>query len=118
MAAVPSPVLPAPPPALLRPVIEVVGTLDDFVLPEVLSYRERVQAAGMAELHELRLVEGAWRVGPEDDAVAELQAWAEELGLSETDREALATGRSLALDVRRALSDLDARLRDPSQSSP
>ena len=113
-AAVPSPVLPAPPATLRRPVVEVVGALDDFVLPEVISYRDRVQAAGAAELHELRLVEGAWRVGPEDDAVEEIQAWADELGLSETDRAALATGSSLASEVRRALSDLDARLRNPS----
>ena len=51
-AAAPSPVLPAPPATLRRPVVEVVGALDDFVLPEVLSYRDRVQAAGTAELHE------------------------------------------------------------------
>lgn len=112
-AAAPSPVLPAPPTGLRRPVIEVAGTLDDFVLPEVLSYRERIQTAGATALHELRLVEGAWRVGPGDDAVAELQAWAEELGLSEADQDALATGRSLAPDVRKALSDLDTRLREP-----
>ncbi len=113
-AAAPSPVLPAPPATLRRPVVEVVGALDDFVLPEVLSYRDRVQAAGTAELHELRLVEGAWRVGPGDGAVEEIQAWAEELGLSAADRAALATGRSLAPEVRKALSDLDARLREPT----
>ena len=113
-AAAPSPVLPAPPATLRRPVVEVVGALDDFVLPEVLSYRDRVQAAGTAQLHELRLVEGAWRVGPGDGAVEEIQAWAEELGLSAADRAALATGRSLAPEVRKALSDLDARLREPT----
>lgn len=115
VAASPNPVLPAPPVELRRPVVEVVGSLDDFVLPEVLAYRERVQAAGAADLHELRLVDGAWRVGPGDDALEEFQAWAEELGLPAADREALATGRSLAPDVRRALSDLDGRLRDPGQ---
>ena len=114
-AAAPSPVLPAPPAALRRPVIEVAGTLDDFVLPEVLSYREKIQGGEAAELHELRLVEGAWRVGPGDDAVEELQAWAEELGLSEADRDALATGRSLAPEVRRALADLETRLRTSPQ---
>lgn len=112
VAAFPSPVLPAPPAALRRPVVEVVGSLDDFVLPEVLAYRERVQEAGAVELHELRLVEGAWRVGPGGDALEEFQAWAEELGLSPADREALATGRSLAPEVRKALSDLNARLRE------
>ena len=115
VAAAPSSVLPAPPAALRRPVIEVVGTLDDFVLPEVLAYRDRVQAAGMTELHELRLVPGAWGVGPGDDAVEELQAWAAELGLSDADRAALATGQSLAPEVQRALTDLDARLRDPAR---
>ena len=113
-AAFPNPVLPAPPVDLRRPVIEVVGSLDDFVLPEVLSYRERLQAAGAARFHDLRLVDGAWRVGPEDDAVEELQAWAATLGLAPRDREALASGRSLAPSVRGALSDLDARLREPS----
>ena len=113
VAASPNPVLPAPPVELRRPVVEVVGSLDDFVLPEVLAYRERVQAAGAADFHELRLVDGAWRVGPGDDALEEFQAWAEELGLPAADREALATGRSLAPDVRRALSDLDGRLREP-----
>ena len=115
VAAAPSSVLPAPPMTLRRPVIEVVGTLDDFVLPEVLAYRDRIQAAGMAELHELRLVEGAWGVGPGDDAVEEMQAWAAELGLADADRAALATGRSLAPEIQRALTDLAARLRDPSR---
>lgn len=112
-AASPNPVLPAPPVELKRPVLEVVGSLDDFVLPEVLAYRERVQAAGAAELHQLRLVEGAWHVGPDDDAVEEFQAWGEELGLSVTDRDALGTGRSLAPEVRKALADLETRLRAP-----
>lgn len=112
-AASPNPVLPAPPVELRRPVVEVVGSLDDWVLPEVLAYRERVQAAGGADLHQLRLVEGAWHVGPDDDALEEFQAWAGELGLSAADREALATGRSLAPEVRKALADLDTRLREP-----
>ena len=115
VAAAPSPVLPAPPVALERPVIEVVGTLDDFVLPEVLSYRDRIQAAGMTGVHELRLVPGAWGVGPGDDAVEELQAWAAELGLSDADRAALASGRSLAPEVQRALTDLNARLQDSTR---
>lgn len=111
VAASPNPVLPAPPVDLKRPVVEVVGSLDDFVLPEVLAYRERVQAAGAAEMHALRLVEGAWRVDPEDDALEEFQSWAQELGLSVAEREALGTGGSLAPEVRRALADLDTRLR-------
>lgn len=110
-ATLPIPVLPAVSAEVRRPVIEVVGSLDDFVLPEVLAYRERVQAAGAAPLHELRVVEGAWRAGPGDDAVEELQAWAEALGLAPPHRAALAGGESLAPAVRRALTDLDARLR-------
>lgn len=114
-AAFPSPVLPAPPASLRRPVLEVVGSLDDFVLPEVLAYRERVQAVGAARFHELRLVEGAWRADPADDAVEEFRAWAASLGLPPEDREALGSGRSLAPSVRTALSDLDARLQDSAQ---
>ena len=110
VAALPHPVLPAPPATLRLPVIEVVGSLDDFVLPEVLSYRERVQASGAAHIHDLRLVEGAWRVSPGDDAVAEFRAWAAELGLSPREQEVLGSGRRLDEPVRRALADLAARL--------
>ena len=112
-AAHPVPVLPAPPALLLRPVVEVVGTLDDFVLPEVLSFRERTQQAGSAALHDLRLVPGAWRVDPEDDAAPEFRARAKALGLTRSQQAALATGAPLAAPVRRALTDLDTRLRAP-----
>ncbi len=110
-AAYPAPVLPAPPAGLLRPVFEVAGTLDDFVLPEVLAYRERVQAAGAAALHDLRLVPGAWRAGPRGDIAAEFAARAEALGLAPRHRAALATGAPLAPAVRQALTDLHTRLR-------
>ena len=110
-AAYPAPVLPAPPAGLLRPVFEVAGTLDDFVLPEVLAYRERVQAAGAAALHDLRLVPGAWRAGPRGDIAAEFAARAESLGLAPRHRAALATGAPLAPAVRQALTDLHTRLR-------
>ena len=110
-AAYPVPVLPGPPALLLRPVVEVVGALDDFVLPEVLSYRERTQQAGSAALHDLRLVPGAWRFDPEDDALNEIRAQAKALGLTPAQQAALATGARLAVPVRRALDDLDRRLR-------
>ena len=110
-AAYPAPVLPAPPAGLLRPVFEVAGTLDDFVLPEVLAYRERVQAAGAAALHDLRLVPGAWRAGPRGDIAAEFAARAESLGLAPRHRAALSTGAPLAPAVRQALTDLHTRLR-------
>ena len=112
-AAYPVPVLPGPPALLLRPVVEVVGALDDFVLPEVLSYRERTQEAGSAALHDLRLVPGAWRFDPADDALNEIRAQAKALGLTPTQQAALATGAPLAAPVRRALTDLDRRLRAP-----
>ncbi len=115
VAAFPSPVLPAPPAELRRPVFEVVGSFDDFVLPEVLSYRERVQEAGAAHLHDLQLVAGAWQVGPEDDALEELIERAAALGLAPEDREALASGKSLAGPVRQALTGLDARLRTEAE---
>ncbi len=112
-AAYPVPVLPGPPALLRRPVVEVVGTLDDFVLPEVLSFRERTQQAGSAALHDLRLVPGAWRVDPADDAANEFRARAGALGLTPAQQAALATGAPLAAPVRRALTDLDTRLRAP-----
>lgn len=110
-AAYPTPVLPAPPVRLLRPVFEVVGTLDDFVLPEVLAYRERVQAAGAAALHDLRLVPGAWRAGPRGDLAAEFAARAEALDLAPRHGAALSTGAPLAPAARQALTDLHTRLR-------
>lgn len=110
-AAYPAPVLPAPPARLLRPVFEVVGTLDDFALPEVLAYRERVQAAGAAALHDLRLVPGAWRAGPTGDPAAEFAARAESLGLAPRHRAALSTGAPLAPAIRQALTDLHHHLR-------
>lgn len=110
-AAYPAPVLPAPPTRLLRPVFEVAGTLDDFALPEVLAYRDRVQAAGAADLHHLRLVPGAWRASPRGDPAAEFASRAAALGLAPRHRAALATGAPLDPAVRQALADLDARLR-------
>ncbi len=112
LAAFPRPVLPAPSAALRRPVIEVVGALDDLVLPEALAYRERVQAAGAADLHELRIVDGAWAIGPDDDALEEVQAQASGLGLAPDEIEALGAGESLAPAARKALADLDARIRN------
>ncbi len=112
IAAFPEAAPPAPPAALIRPAIEVVGTLDDLVLPEVLAWRDRVQAEGAAELHELRMVEGAWAIGPDDDALEETRASAATLGLAPEDIAALGTGESLAPASRRALTDLDARLRN------
>ncbi len=112
LAAFPTPVLPAPSAVLLRPVIEVVGALDDLVLPEVLAYRERVQAAGSADSHELRIVDGAWTVGPGDDALEEIRVQAHGLGLPPDEIEALGTGESLAPAARKALADLELRTRN------
>lgn len=106
----PRPVLPAPSAELRIPVIEVVGALDDWVLPEVLAYRDRVQAVAAGQFHDLRLVPGAWRADPEDDLVAEFRALASELDLDEADAEALGTGAPLAAEARRALADLQRRL--------
>ncbi len=108
--ASPRPVLPQPSAALRIPVFEVVGTLDDWVLPEVLSFRDRVQEASAGPLHDLRLVPGAWRADPDDDLVSEFRGIAAELGLDEPDAGALATGAPLAPEVRRALNDLQRAL--------
>ncbi len=118
----PTPELPALSAELRIPVIEVVGTLDDWVLPEVLAYRDRVQAAsggavsgtgqggGAPPLHELRLVPGAWRADPNDDVVSEFRAIAAEFGLGEEDRRALGDGAPLAPEARRALAGLQRLL--------
>lgn len=107
----PRPVLPQPSAALRIPTVEIAGTLDDWVLPEVLAFRDRVQADGSAgPLHDLRLVPGAWRADADDDLVSEFRAIAAELGLGEPEAAALSTGAPLAPEVRRALADLHRRL--------
>ncbi len=112
VAGFPVPLSPAPSTTLFRPVIEVVGSLDDLVLPEVLSYRDRIQSDSASDLHELRIVEGAWRIGPDDDALDEIRAQAAGLGLPASEIEELGSGASLAPAARKALTDLDDRLRN------
>ncbi|HJO37644.1 MAG: alpha/beta hydrolase domain-containing protein [Vicinamibacterales bacterium] len=55
---------------VLVPTIEVVGTYDDFVLPEILAYKRKVLADAVAgNRHRLYQVRRAWHISREDDAL-------------------------------------------------
>ena len=52
------------------PTLEVVGTFDDFVLPEILAYKRKVLAnPDSAHYHRLYQVKTAWHISREDDAL-------------------------------------------------
>jgi imidazolonepropionase-like amidohydrolase/SAM-dependent methyltransferase/pimeloyl-ACP methyl ester carboxylesterase len=93
--------------AVTVPVIEVVGTYDDFVLPEVLAYRSKVEARNAASRHRLYRVAGAWHISPEDDAISSFQFAGARLGLDEASLDAMATGASYLPAVREAFRTLD-----------
>lgn len=90
------------------PTIEVAGTYDDLTYPEILVYKEKVRAQGVADRHRLYAVEGAWHISPDDDAISSFQYVGSRMGLSEEDLDAMATGTSYLSAVRDALLLLDA----------
>ena len=52
------------------PTLEVVGTFDDFVLPEILAYKQKVLSnPDSAHYHRLYQVKTAWHISREDDAL-------------------------------------------------
>ena len=90
------------------PFIEVVGTFDDFVYPEVVAYRNQVERAGASERHRLYRVSGAWHIDPEDDAVSSFQHVGSRMGLSNEAIEAMGTGGRFIGVVQQALVALNA----------
>jgi acetyl esterase/lipase len=92
---------------LFIPTIEVVGTFDDVVLPEVLAYDEKVSAAGTTDRHRLYRVEGAWHISRDDDAISSFQYVGSRMGLDEASIDAMATGASYLNVVHQSLLLLD-----------
>jgi len=93
--------------AVVVPTIEVAGTYDDFVYPEILVYKEKVRGQGLTERHRLYEVEGAWHISRDDDAIASFQYVGSRMGLSEDVLDAMATGASYLPTVRESLLLLD-----------
>jgi hypothetical protein len=89
------------------PCIEIVGTFDDFVFPEVLAYEKKVRARGAGSRHRLYQIEGAWHISRDDDAVSTFQYAGSGMGLDEASLDALATGASYLSAAREALLLLD-----------
>lgn len=94
--------------ALVVPTIEVAGTFDDFVYPEILVYKEKVRRQGLTERHRLYEVEGAWHLSHDDDAISSFQYVGSRMGLPEETLDAMATGASYLPAVRDSLLLLDA----------
>ncbi len=94
--------------AVVVPTIEVAGTYDDFVYPEILVYKEKVRGQGASDRHRLYEVEGAWHISHDDDAISSFQFAGSRMGLSEATLDAMATGASYLPAVRDSLLLLDA----------
>jgi pimeloyl-ACP methyl ester carboxylesterase len=103
---------------LAMPVIEVVGTFDDFVLPEVLAYDMKVRAAGRGDRHRLYHVEGAWHISSDDDAISSFQYIGSRMGLDEAAVDAMATGASYLRTVHESLLLLDRWVAGESAPPP
>ncbi|HSF14314.1 MAG TPA: alpha/beta hydrolase domain-containing protein [Vicinamibacteria bacterium] len=89
------------------PVIEVVGTFDDFVRAEVLAYKRKVLARGQGARHRLYQIEGAWHISSDDDAISSFQYAGSRMGLSSEEIDAMATGTTYIPTVQEALELLD-----------
>lgn len=75
---------------VLVPTIEVVGTHDDLVRPEVVAYKRKVEAQSTSDAasersrHRLYQVAGAWHISGDDDAIGAFQYRARQAGLEGT----------------------------------
>ena len=85
------------------PTIEVVGTWDDFVLPELLAYRARVQPR---DRHRLYQVDGVWHMSGDDDGVQSFMYVASRMGLDPDVARAMGEGASYLPTVRAAFDAL------------
>lgn len=100
------------------PTIEVAGTYDDFVYPEILVYKDKVRDQGAADRHRLYAVQGAWHISPDDDAISSFQYIGSRMGLPEETLDAMATGTSYLPAVRDALLLLDAWVSEGKEPPP
>lgn len=95
------------------PMIEVVGTFDDFVLPEILAYKRKVSAeAETAARHRLYQVRRAWHISREDDALEGFRFRMSQMGLGAEIRQAAGEYGSYVPAVQRALELIDRWVTD------
>ncbi|MBP7776595.1 MAG: alpha/beta hydrolase [Acidobacteria bacterium] len=85
------------------PTIEVAGTWDDFVTPELKAYRARVSPA---ERHRLYLVDGVWHMSGDDDGVQSFMYIASRMGLDADVARAMSEGPSYLPTVQEAFDRL------------
>jgi hypothetical protein len=88
---------------LTIPTIEVVGTWDDFVLSELVAYRQRVEARAN---HRLYQVDGVWHMSGDDDGVQSFMYVATRMGLDPDVAKAMSEGPSYLPTVREAFDRL------------
>lgn len=81
------------------PTIEVAGTWDDFVLPELKMYRQRVNPPA---LHRLYLVDGVWHMSGDDDGTLSFMFLATRMGLGPEVAAAMKNGPSYIPTVQQA----------------
>ncbi|MED5377499.1 MAG: alpha/beta hydrolase [Acidobacteriota bacterium] len=90
------------------PTLEVVGTFDDFVLPEILTYKQKVIAnPGSARYHRLYQVKTAWHISREDDALEGFRHRMGRMGFGPEVQQAAGEFGSYISTVQEALDFLD-----------
>ncbi len=90
------------------PTLEVVGTFDDFVLPEILAYKRKVLAnLDSAHYHRLYQVKTAWHISREDDALEGFRYRMGRMGFGPEVQQAAGEFGSYMLAAREALDFLD-----------
>lgn len=85
------------------PTIEVAGTWDDFVLPELKMYRQK---ANPQALHRLYLVDGVWHMSGDDDGTMSFMFLATRMGLGPEVAAAMKNGPSYIPTVQQAFDRL------------
>jgi pimeloyl-ACP methyl ester carboxylesterase len=96
------------------PTLEVVGTWDDLVYPEILAYDKRAQPAS---LHRLYQVDGVWHMSGDDDGTPSFMFIATKMGLDPDVAKAMSEGPSYIPTVRQAF-DLLVRWVENGQPAP
>jgi pimeloyl-ACP methyl ester carboxylesterase len=97
------------------PVIEVVGTWDDFVLAELEVYAAQVEPRAQ---HRLYRVEGVWHMSGDDDGTASFQYVASRMKLDPDVARAMGEGPSYLPTVREAFERLVRWARDGTPPPP
>jgi len=96
------------------PTLEVVGTWDDLVYPEILAYDKRAQPAS---LHRLYQVDGVWHMSGDDDGTPSFMFIATKMGLDPDVAKAMSEGPSYIPTVRQVF-DLLVRWVENSEPAP